>query len=72
MCFSQIHLEPQKALTYVRENQSKKVVYRTILTNQYNNVGNSFQQSINSGVTHPVGVLVVPLISSSQNPGFGD
>ena len=72
--FSQIQLEPQKALTYVSENQSKKVVYRTLLTNQYNSIasGNAFNQLINSGVCHPVGILVVPYISSSQANGFGD
>ena len=72
--FSQIQVEPQKALTYVQENQSKKVIYRTLLTNQYNNTsaGGTFNNLINSGVTHPVGVLVVPYISSSQSSGFGD
>ena len=34
--YSQIQIEPQKALTYVNENRNKKVVYRTILANQYN------------------------------------
>jgi len=71
--YSQIQLEPTKALTYVNENRSKKVVYRTILTNQYNNTtaGGNFNQLINSGVIHPTGVLIVPFISSQQT-GLGD
>ena len=32
--FSQIQLEPKKALTYVEENRNKKVVYRAVLANQ--------------------------------------
>ena len=72
LCFLQIQLEPPKALYYVQESQSKKVIYRTILTNQYNNIGSTFNQLINSGVTHPVGVLAVPYISSAQKPGVGD
>jgi hypothetical protein len=72
--YSQIQVEPQKALTYVNENRNKKVVYRTILANQYNNLsaGSSFNQLINSGVVHPVGILIVPYISSATQNGFGD
>ena len=71
--YSQIQLNPQKALTYVEENRNKKIIYRTVLTNQYNNIGsgNSFNQLINSGVIHPTGVLVVPFISNTAT-GFGD
>ena len=66
--YSQIALEPTKALTYVNENRNKKVVYRTLLTNQYNNTGagGNFNQLINSGVIHPTGVLICPYISSQQ------
>ena len=70
--YSQIQIDNQKALTYVEQNRNKKVVYRTVLTNQYNKVGNSFNQLINSGVVHPVGILIVPYISSSVAAGFGD
>jgi hypothetical protein len=69
--YSQIQIEPQKALTYVNENRNKKVVYRTILANQYNNQSGTFNQLINSGVVHPVGILIVPYIASSVS-GFGD
>ena len=69
--FSQIQVEPKKALTYVEENRAKKVVYRAVLANQYNNQSGTFNQLINSGVVHPVGILVVPFISSTTT-GFGD
>ena len=71
--YSQIQVEPQKALTYVNENRNKKVVYRSILANQYNNLGagSTFNQLVNSGVVHPVGILIIPYISSSVS-GLGD
>ena len=71
--FSQIQVEPTKALTYINENRNKKVVYRTILSNQYNNItaGTVFNQLVNSGVVHPVGILMIPYISSAAT-GFGD
>ena len=69
--FSQIQVEPTKALTYVEQNRNKKVVYRSILANQYNNQSGTFNQLINSGVVHPVGILVVPFISSTTT-GFSD
>ena len=72
--YSQIQVENQKALAYVEQNRNKKVVYRTVLTNQFNNLnaGGSFNQLINSGVVHPVGILIVPYISSTVAAGFGD
>ena len=72
--YSQIQLEPSKSLTYIEENRNKKVVYRTILTNQYNNTtaGGNFNNLINSGVIHPTGILVVPFVSSQYATGFAD
>ena len=69
--YSQIQLDPQKASTYIENNTNKTVLYRSVLTNQYNNISGNFNQLINSGITHPVGILVVPFISSSV-AGFGD
>ena len=65
--YSQIQVEPQKALTYIEQNRNKKVVYRTILSNQYNNItaSGTFNQLVNSGVVHPVGLLLIPYISST-------
>ena len=72
--YSQVQLEPTKSLTYIENNRSKKVVYRTILTNQYNNTssGGNFNQLINSGVIHPTGILAVPYVSSQYATGFKD
>ena len=70
--YSQIQLEPTKAITYIEENRHKKVVYRSVLTNQYNNISGTFNQLINSGIVHPIGVLLVPFISSATTNGFGD
>ena len=72
--YSQIQVEPQKALTYTEQNRNKKVVFRTVLTKQYNAItgnGGAFNQLINSGIVHPVGILVIPFISSTES-GFGD
>ena len=62
MHHSQIALGPTKALTHVNENRNKKVVYGTILTNQYNNTTGegTLNQVINSGVIHPTALLACP------------
>jgi hypothetical protein len=64
--YSQIMLDPQKSITYTNMNLNKKVIYRTFVSNQYNNIGKggSFNQLINSGIVHPTGVLIVPFIGS--------
>ena len=50
------------------KNRNREVVYRTLLENQYNNQSGTFNQlidsGVNSGVVHPVGILLVPYISS--------
>jgi hypothetical protein len=55
-------------------NLNKKVIYRTFVSNQYNNIGanSSFNQLINSGIVHPTGILIVPFIGSQAGIGFGD
>ncbi len=68
---SQFQVEPSKATTYVNNNKTKKVVYRIIISNQYNNQNGTFNHLINSGVFHPVGILNVPYIASTVS-GFGD
>jgi hypothetical protein len=72
--YSQIMLDPQKSITYTNMNLNKKVIYRTFVSNQYNNIGKmgSFNQLINSGIVHPTGVLIVPFIGSEASVGFGD
>jgi hypothetical protein len=70
--YSQIMLDPQKSITYTNVNVIKKVIYRTFVSNQYNNIAknSSFNQLINSGIVHPTGVLIV--IGRTSAVGFGD
>ena len=72
--YSQIVIEPQKALNYISENRNKKVVFKTFITNQYNNqatAGGNFNALVNSGIVHPTGLLLVPYISSNAS-ALGD
>jgi hypothetical protein len=64
-------LDPQKSITYTNANLNKKVIYRTFVSNQYNNIAknSSFNQFINSGIVHPTGVLIVPFIGSQSSEG---
>ena len=72
--YSQIMLDPQKSITYTNANLNKKVIYRTFVSNQYNNIAanSSFNQLINSGIVHPTTVLIVPFVGSQPTVGFGD
>jgi hypothetical protein len=72
--YSQIVIQPDKAEQYLLNNQAKKCIYRTVLTNQYNNIsaGGNFNQLISSGVVHPTGILIVPYVSSQASFSFGD
>ena len=70
--YSQIIVEPQKALKYSQENRKKKCVFRTFVSNQYNNQGGdngggNFNALINSGIVHPTGLLIVPYHSSKSS-----
>jgi len=72
--YSQIVIQPNLAEEYILANRAKKCIYRTILTNQYNNItaGGNFNQLISSGVVHPTGILIVPYVSSQASFSFGD
>ena len=72
--YSQITLQPEKRNEYILENKSKKIIYRSVLTNQFNNItsGGAFNQLITSGITHPTGVLIVPMVSSTAGNSLGD
>jgi hypothetical protein len=67
--YSQIQLEPEKAYKYLTENTNKQIVYENFLFNQYTSisVGSSFSQLVQSGIKNPVGICIIPLISSSSN-----
>jgi hypothetical protein len=72
--YSQITLQPASAEEYVISNRAKKCIYRTILTNQYNNItsGGNFNQLISSGIVHPTAVLIIPYISAKADYSFND
>jgi hypothetical protein len=56
-------------------NRNKKVIFKTFISNQYNNqatAGGNFNALINSGIVHPTGILIVPYISSAVSTGLGD
>ena len=55
------------------ERELKKVIYRSFVTNSYNNisVGSSFNALVNSGIVHPTAVLIFPFIGAVANSGFG-
>lgn len=72
--YSQIVIQPALAEEYITNNRAKNCIYRTILTNQYNNIsaGGNFNQLISSGIVHPTAVLIVPYVSSQASFSFGD
>jgi len=72
--YSQITIQPALAEEYILTNRAKKCIYRTVLTNQYNNIGlgGNFNQLISSGVVHPTGILIVPFVASTAPFSFGD
>ena len=57
-------MQPEHKEEYIAKNRAKKLIYRSVLTNQYNNItpGGAFNQLISSGITHPTGVLIVPMV----------
>jgi hypothetical protein len=72
--YSEVTVEPQKSIDYVQRNRKKKVIYRSFVTNSYNDisVGSSFNDLVNSGIVHPTAVLICPFIGAVANSGFGD
>ena len=72
--YSQITIQPSYADEYILNNRAKKCIYRTVLTNQYNNItaGGNFNQLISSGIVHPTGILIVPYVSSQASFSLGD
>jgi hypothetical protein len=64
---SQIALTPSYQEQYINENRNKVVVYENFEFNSFTNIsaGGSFSGPIKSGVKNPLGILVVPLISTT-------
>jgi hypothetical protein len=67
--YSQIKLEPSVAQKYITENSAKEIVFENFIFNQYNGIGagTSFSQLVQSGIKNPLGILIVPFISSGQS-----
>ena len=64
--YSQVTVDPQKSIDYVQRNRNKKIIYRSFVTNSYNNItsGSSFNALVNSGIVHPTAVLICPFIGA--------
>jgi hypothetical protein len=69
--YSTVQLEPEKALSYSRSNQMKNIVYKNYYFNQINavGIGGNYSQLIQSGITNPYALIIVPYISSTA-PGM--
>jgi len=67
--YSVIEIDPEKARLYLESNLNKRIVYESVITNNYNAIasGATFSQLIQSGIRAPLGVLVVPCIASTAN-----
>jgi len=74
--YSSITVDTEKAIDYVQRNRNKKVIFRSFVTNSYNNIGtgSSFNALVNSGIIHPTGILICPFIAATtgSNACFGD
>jgi hypothetical protein len=65
--YSQIKLEPSRALAYEQENRAKECVYEDFIFNQYSAIPaqGTFSQLIQSGIRNPLAMCVIPLISTT-------
>lgn len=65
--YSQIKLDPAKALAYEQDNRAKLCVYEDYIYNQYNGIpaGGNFSQLVQSGIRNPLAMCIVPFISGS-------
>jgi len=67
MYYTQIQLKPEKLDYYISNNRSKKICWTSILNNNFNNIsaGSTFSTLVQSGVSNPRGVLILPFLSNS-------
>lgn len=76
MYYTQIQLKPEKLDWYVSNNRSKRICWTSILNNNFNNIasGATFSTLVQSGVSNPRGVLILPFLSNatgSQLTNYG-
>ena len=67
MYYPQITLKPEKLLQYIPENRAKKICYTSVLTNTFAGItaGSTGSFLVQSGVSSPRGLLIIPFVSSS-------
>lgn len=67
--YSSILVDSLKYADYLASNQSKTIVSKSFLYNNYNGIasGNSWSQIVQSGVKNIRAVMVIPLLASSIN-----
>lgn len=67
MYYTQIQLKPEKLDWYISNNRSKKICWTSILNNNFNNIsaGSTFSTLVQSGVSNPRGVLILPFLSNA-------
>jgi hypothetical protein len=69
--YNQIQLKPEKLDHYISNNRSKQVCWTSVLNNNFNNIasGATFSTLVQSGISNPKGILILPFLSSSTgNP----
>ena len=70
--YSQVTVDPQKSIDYVQRNRNKSYIYRSFVTNSYNNItsGTSFDSLINSGIdTCPATIAPLSLTNLQVSVG---
>jgi len=67
MYYTYIQLKPEKLDYYISNNRSKKVVWHSVLTNNFNNIsaGSTFSGLVQSGVVNPKSIIIFPYLSNS-------
>jgi len=67
MYYSRVKIEPKKALEFIQENTAKEIVFENYLWNQYNAIaaGGTFSSLVQSGIKNPIGIFVIPFISTT-------
>ena len=65
--YSICEIESNKASVYIQENYNKRLVYESVITNTYTNIGagGTFSQLVQSSIRNPLGVFIVPTIASA-------
>jgi hypothetical protein len=66
--YSQIKMSPERTLKYITENRAKRCLFQSYIFNQYNAIpaGGNFSQLVQAGCRNLLGLICLPLISSSQ------